>query len=115
MKKLVVFSMAALFSITAVNAQDKPKNSKQIRDSIFTEMKLSDENRQKMHDLIAESGKSGKQIKEDASLSDDEKKEKQKELSKQMKAKQAEILTPEQQKMWSEASAEIRRRNQAKK
>jgi hypothetical protein len=37
--------------------QDKPKSMRELRDSIFTVMKLSDLNRQKMHVVIAESGK----------------------------------------------------------
>lgn len=56
--------------------QNKPKSMKILRDSIFTVMKLSDENRLKMHELIAENGKTQKAIKEDPTLTEVQKKRK---------------------------------------
>lgn len=73
---------------------------KVLRDSIFTVMKLSDANRQKMHDLIAENGKGQKAIKEDATLTDEQRKEKLEAWKKDMSAKEKSILTPEEFQIW---------------
>lgn len=67
MKKIILlFSILLMSSLSF--GQSKPKNRKIIRDSIFTVMKLSDANRQKMYELISENGKTQKAIKEDATL-----------------------------------------------
>lgn len=67
MKRIaLIFSM--MFISTVSFAQTKPKTMRELRDSIFTVMKLSDENRQKMHDLIAENGKGQKAIKQDLTI-----------------------------------------------
>lgn len=97
-KFIILFSIILITTISF--GQNKQKNKRELRDSIFTVMKLSDENRQKMHDFIAESGKGGKAIKEDASLTDEQKKEKKKAFDKEMRAKQEAILTPEQSQTW---------------
>ncbi|MFL9829332.1 hypothetical protein ABS764_00575 [Flavobacterium sp. ST-87] len=112
MKKIIVlFSM--IFITTISFGQNKQKNMRELRDSIFTVMKLSDANRQKMHDLIAETGKGGKAIKEDASLTEEQKKEKKKAFNKEMRAKQETILTPEQYQIWKDFA--IAMRNKEKK
>jgi hypothetical protein len=98
MKKLVLFGM--FFASTIMFAQNKPKNMKVVRDSIFTVMKLSDENRLKMHNLIAENGKGQKAIKEDPTLTDEQKKEKLGEWKKEVSAKEKSILTPEELQVW---------------
>ena len=73
---------------------------KVLRDSIFTVMKLSDENRLKMHNLIAENGKGQKAIKEDATLTDEQRKEKLEAWKKEISAKEKSILTPEEFQVW---------------
>ncbi len=99
MKKIIVlFSMLLISSISF--GQSKPKNMKVLRDSIFTVMKLSDANRQKMHDLIAENGKGQKAIKEDATLTDEQRKEKLEAWKKDISAKEKSILTPEEFQIW---------------
>lgn len=99
MKKIiVVFSMILISSISF--GQNKPKNMKVLRDSIFTVMKLSDTNRQKMHDLIAENGKGQKAIKEDATLTDEQRKEKLDAWKKEISTKEKSILSPEEFQIW---------------
>ncbi len=73
---------------------------KVLRDSIFTVMKLSDANRQKMHDLIAENGKAQKAIKEDATLTDEQRKEKLQAWKQEVSIKEKAILTPEEFLIW---------------
>lgn len=79
---------------------NKPKSMKVLRDSIFTVMKLSNANRQKMYDLITENGKVQKTIKEDATLTDEQKKEKLEAWKKDISAKEKSILTPEEFQIW---------------
>jgi Spy/CpxP family protein refolding chaperone len=63
-------------------------------------MKLSDANRQKMHELISENGKTQKAIKEDATLTDEQRKEKLQAWKKDITVKEKTILTPEQFQIW---------------
>ncbi len=114
MKKMVLL-FGLMLTITVTFAQQKPKSMKQVRDSVFTEMKLSDENRQMMHDLIAESGKGQKAIREDASLNDEQKKEKLKAFRNEMSAKEKAILTPEQREMWVNFGKSLRDKRKAQK
>jgi hypothetical protein len=99
MKKIAVL-LGMLFINTIMSAQSKPLNMKILRDSIFTVMKLSDENKLKMHNLIAENGKTQKAIKEDATLTDEQKKEKLELWKKNISAKEKSILTPEEFQAW---------------
>lgn len=73
---------------------------KVLRDSIFTVMKLSDANRLKMHQLIAENGKAQKAIKEDATLTDEQRKEKLQAWKQEVSIKEKAILTPEEFLIW---------------
>lgn len=73
---------------------------KVLRDSIFTVMKLSDANRQKMHDLISENGKTQKAIKEDATLTEEQRKEKLQAWKQEVSMKEKTILTPEEFAIW---------------
>jgi hypothetical protein len=99
MKKIVlVFSL--MLMACAAFAQDKPRDMKVLRDSIFTVMKLSKINRQKMHDLIAENGKGQKAIKEDPALFYDQRKEKLEAWKKEITAREKAILTPQQFQTW---------------
>ncbi|MBF4483392.1 hypothetical protein [Flavobacterium sp. CSZ] len=99
MKKIVlVCSLILMVSVTL--AQDKPKDMKVLRDSIFTVMKLSKVNRQKMHDLIAENGKGQKAIKDDPALFYDQRQEKLEAWKKEITTKEKAILTPEQFQIW---------------
>jgi len=99
MKKIVlIFSL--MLMTTAIFAQEKPKNMTVLRDSIFTVMKLSKVNRQKMHDLIAENGKGQKAIKEDPALFYDQRQEKLEAWKKDITTKEKAILTPQQFQVW---------------
>lgn len=99
MKKIILlFSLILMSSLSF--GQNKPKSMKVLRDSIFTVMKLSDENRLKMHELIAENGKGQKAIKEDAMLTDEQRKEKLEAWKKEVSVKEKSILTPEEFQIW---------------
>lgn len=73
---------------------------KVLRDSIFTVMKLSDANRLKMHELIAENGKAQKAIKEDAALTEEQRKEKLEAWKKEISIKEKSILSTEEFQIW---------------
>lgn len=73
---------------------------KERRDSIFTVMKLSDANRLKMHELIAENGKVQKAIKEEAALTEEQRKEKLEAWKKDISIKEKSILSPEEFQIW---------------
>lgn len=73
---------------------------KERRDSIFTVMKLSDANRLKMHELITENGKTQKAIKEDATLTEEQRKEKLQAWKQEVSIKEKSILTPEEFLIW---------------
>lgn len=99
MKKIILlFSLILMSSLSF--GQNKPKNMKAQRDSIFTVMKMSDENKLKMHELIAKNGKGQKAIKEDPMLSEEQKKEKLQAWKKDITAEERKILTAEQFEMW---------------
>lgn len=73
---------------------------KERRDSIFKVMKLSDVNRLKMHELIAENGKTQKAIKEDVNLTEEQRKEKMEGWKKEVSMKEKSILSPEEFQIW---------------
>ncbi|PIF34427.1 hypothetical protein CLU81_5070 [Flavobacterium sp. 9] len=97
-KVIVVFSLILMTSVTF--AQDKPRDMKILRDSIFTVMKLSKVNRQKMYDLIAENGKGQKAIKDDPALFYDQRQEKLLLWKNGITTKEKSTLTPNQFKIW---------------
>lgn len=98
MKKII--AVLALLMTTVMLAQNKPKDMKVVRDSIFTVMKLSKVNRQKMHDVIAENGIGQKAIKDDPALFYDQRQEKLEAWKKEITTKEKAILTPEQFQVW---------------
>ncbi|UTN02788.1 hypothetical protein L0669_15795 [Flavobacterium bizetiae] len=99
MKKILLVCSLILMTLASF-AQNKPKDMKTLRDSIFTVMKLSTVNRQKMHDLIAENGKAQKAIKDDPALFYDQRQEKIEAWKKEITTKEKAILTPEQFQIW---------------
>lgn len=108
MKKSLLMGLM-LLAASAVFAQTKPKSMKEIRDSVFTSLSLSAENKQKMHDLILEVSKAKAEITKDASLTAEEKKAKLEELSKAQSKKEQEIMTPEQRAAWAKFAKEYKR------
>lgn len=110
--KKVALLFGLMLAASTIFAQDKPKSIKLRRDSVFTVMKLSDENKQKMHEAISESSKAQKAIKDDATLTDEQKKEKVTAIRKEMAAKEKEIMTPEQAQIWKDFNISIRKPKQ---
>lgn len=99
MKKIIVlFSLILMSSLSF--GQNKPKNMKERRDSIFSVIKLSDANRLKMHELIAENSKTQKAIKEDAALTEEQRKEKLVAWKKEISIKEKSILSPKEFQIW---------------
>lgn len=80
--------------------QKNHKQIKSLRDSIFNVMQLTEENRLKMHELIAENSKGQKSIKEDETLTDEQRNEKLKLWKNNYLAKEKLILTPDQFQIW---------------
>jgi Spy/CpxP family protein refolding chaperone len=99
MKKIGVLFVMILINCVSYS-QNKQKSMRELRDSIFTVMKLSDENRQKMHDLITENGKGQKAIKADLTISFGKKNENLDAWKKEITEKEKSILTPEQFQIW---------------
>ncbi len=110
MKKLLLVCCIMLIN-TVSFAQNKPKSMKQLRDSIFAVMKLNDQNRLKMHELIAENGKEQKVIKEDQSLTEDQKKEKLATWRKEMLTKEKEILSAEELLIWKDFDKSLKEKS----
>lgn len=108
MKKSLLMGLM-LLAASAVFAQTKPKGMKEVRDSVFTSLNLSAENKQKMHDLILETSKAKAEITKDANLTEEEKKAKLEELSKAQSKKEQEIMTPEQRAAWTKFAREYKR------
>jgi Spy/CpxP family protein refolding chaperone len=112
MKKIVLlFVMMVIHTLTY--SQDKPKNMRQLRDSIFTVMKLSDLNRQKMHEMITENGKGQKAIKDDVTLTEEQRKEKLQSWKQEMDVKEKNILTPEESVIWRAYAKSLRSKPKA--
>lgn len=100
MKKTILFAFGMMLSASAVFAQSETKMR---RDSVLTNvMKLTPEKKSEFEALINEYGKTTKQINNDASLSDDEKKEKRNAFKKEHRAKQKALLTADQNKAWED-------------
>ncbi|KDN55681.1 hypothetical protein [Flavobacterium seoulense] len=107
MKKLVIL-LGLMLATTANYAQNKHKSMKVQRDSIFTVMKLSDENKLKMHNLIAENSKTQKAIKNDATLTEEQRKEKLQTWKKEVTIKEKSILTPEEFQVWRDFAKNLK-------
>jgi len=108
MKKPLLTGLMLLVA-TTLFGQTKPKSMREVRDSVFTSLKLSDENKQKMHDLILETSKAKTEITKDTSLTEEQKKAKLEELSKVQSKKEQEIMSPEQRTAWTKFAREYKR------
>ncbi len=105
---ILLFSLMLISSLSF--GQNKPKSMKILRDSIFTVMKLSDENRLKMHELIAENGKTQKAIKEDPTLTEVQKKEKLQAWKQEVSMKEKSILSPEEFQIWRDFGKSLKQK-----
>lgn len=93
----------AIIALTATATFAQTKNLAERRDSVFTNiMKLTPEEKTKFMAIIRESGKGQKAINTDASLSDEQKKEKLTAFRKEMSDKERALLSTEQLKLWKE-------------
>lgn len=101
MKKLKL--TLAIIALTATASFAQTTNLGERRDSVFTNiMKLTPENKTKFMAIISESGKGQKAINTDASLNDDQKKQKLAAYRKEMSEREKTILTLEQLAQWKE-------------
>lgn len=116
MKKIMLFAVIASASVCTAYAQDQktnqtpPQTVKEVDQKSYeakqaddwdnllkTELKLTDEQSTKIAVVNNEFSQKKQAIENDASLSDDAKKEKKEALKKDKEAKFTEVLTPEQQ------------------
>lgn len=118
MKKTIflAFAMSAL-TITATYAQDTPakdgkeqteKKGGRDRMSMYDDLNLSQDQKDKIKKLDDEIKPKMQAIRDDASLSDDDKKAKSRELMKDRRDKVNEILTPEQKTKLEEKMKKMR-------
>ncbi|MGJ1386434.1 hypothetical protein ACR782_09560 [Sphingobacterium spiritivorum] len=108
MKKVIFFGLLMLCT-SSIFAQTKAKSMREVRDSVFTSLNLSDENRIKMHELIKDISMAKTEISKAADLTEEQKKEKLLELSNQQSKREQEIMTPEQRASWAKFAREYKR------
>jgi|GEM_PF-1946057 len=103
-KTILIAAIVSLFSVSAAVAQDAPKKEKSERGMNNRrgggwddpDLNLSKDQKDKLKALYEENGKQMKALREDASLNDDQKKDKMKELRTKQKEARDKILTKEQ-------------------
>ncbi|MGJ1196024.1 hypothetical protein ACR777_06570 [Sphingobacterium spiritivorum] len=108
MKKVLFFGLLMLCA-SSIFAQTKAKSMREVRDSVFTSINLSDENRVKVHDLIQEISMAKAEVSKAADLTEEQKKEKLLELSNQQSKREQDIMTPEQRASWAKFAREYKR------
>ncbi|MNK23510.1 hypothetical protein D3C87_418040 [compost metagenome] len=108
MKKALLIGLL-MMSASSIFAQTKPKSMREVRDSVFSSLNLSEESKKKMHDLIQEIGKAKAEVGKDATLTDEQKKEKLLALTTQQSKREQEIMTPDQRAAWAKFAKEYRR------
>lgn len=107
MKKLFLFAIAGLFFVTASNAQVardavpsqkiQSDTSHHFRKNMMADLNLTADQKAQMKSLHENMKQQRDAIKNDASLTADQKKDKMKELHKSQQEKMNSILTPDQQ------------------
>ncbi|MBZ4189554.1 hypothetical protein [Niabella beijingensis] len=103
-KTILIAAIVSLFSISAVSAQDAPKKEKGEKSMNGRrgagwddpDLNLSKDQKDKLKALYDDNMKQVKAVRDDASLSDDQKKDKIKELRASQKEARDKILTKEQ-------------------
>lgn len=118
-KTIILAAVLSVFSITSTFAQtetappakkEKKADKKGERGgNPMADLNLSTDQENKMKALNEQGRKEMEAIKNDASLSDDQKKSKMMEMRKAHGEKRKAILTPEQQKKWEEKMKERRK------
>lgn len=117
MKRTIILAAAiSVFSVTATFAQTEPAKPvkkerterKGERPNPMADLNLTEKQENDMKVLSEESRSKFEAIRNDATLSDDQRKEKMMELRKAQNEKRLALLTPEQKKKWEEKMKERR-------
>jgi|SRR6218665_841835 len=96
MKKTALALLVFVFFTVPVFAQDKDKNHTEKDNKIKTELAMNPDQVSKYDALSKEYGGKANALKQDATLTEDQQKQKKMELKKEKEAKVAEFLTPDQ-------------------
>lgn len=123
MKKVFLFVTAALLFAATSNAQVQRNSSNSQRvqsdsasharsEKMMNELNLSKDQQAQMKSLHQENKQQREAIKNDASLTPDQKKQKMKELHQSQAGKMNSILTPDQQAKWKQMMAERKQNHQ---
>ena len=113
MKRLFLTAIIALFLGVASHAQEK-KASFSFNKATMEKLGLSADQQQKITEIRKKYGADKKALNADTSLSDDDKKAKAKQMSKETNAAIAAVLTPEQNEQVKEMKKAIKEQNAAK-
>lgn len=108
---VLAFVLAFLVAVTApsimaqaqpssVDPETKAKVQAKLQ-HISTELNLTDAQKQQLQPIMQSEAQELKAVKSDASLSDDQKQAKAKEIHQNYKSQMSSILTPDQQKKWA--------------
>ena len=120
MKKSIVLtlSLAALFAVPAlVSAQEPGRGARTPEERVKAlkeSLKLTDEQAEKLKAVFAKNQEKTKAIRENQSLSQEDRRAKMREANDALEAEVKPILTPEQQTKWKEET-EKRRAERAKR
>jgi Spy/CpxP family protein refolding chaperone len=91
---------------TSTNQEKRGEKMREHRDKMAKELGLTDDQKSQMKTIHQDARKQAQAIKNDSSLSADQKKAKMKELHEQTMAKSEAILTPEQKQKMEQLKAE---------
>ena len=87
---------------------DREARGKEMREKMAKELGLSEEQKKKVDAIWEEQRKKGQELRNDASLSQDEKRTKGRELMESTQKKVKDLLTPEQQAKYDKKMEELR-------
>lgn len=111
-KTILLVAIISFFGLSSY-AQDGQRPNRQEmeqrRNAMYDSLGLNKEQKEKITALNDESRKQMQDIRNDANLSDDQRREKMDALRKDQKAKRDAILTPEQSKKYDEMMQNMRR------
>lgn len=111
MKKILLAVLLLTAGFSAVQAQDKKKEQFQWSKATMDALGVSAEVQSKINDIKKSNDAEIKKVKDDGTLTEEQRKEKLKELRKQRMDAIEALLTPEEKKKADEMKKEINKRN----
>lgn len=115
-KTILIAAIVTLFSVSATYAQDSASagngrgKMENRREALYNDLNLTQDQKDKMKALDDDSFKQMKAVRDDNTLSDDQKKDKMKEIRKTQKEGRDKILTKEQSEKLDAKMKEMRGR-----